>query len=234
MPSQLPVIRQDVAVALAAARAKGWTADAFRQLTELADALARLSADIAEARGWLTAQLIDSGQCGSYADAASYLGISKTRAAQLAAAGRRKGDPVTDSGRTPEPPVVAAAIIVIPGRGVLMEHRPDGAPPFTFPAAEIRPGESPAVALERRVPQETGVAIVAGHVIGRRTHPRTGHHMVYMAAGLADPDQADHVASQPGDPDADEVRWVQLAELAQIAPDIYRPAWELIEQTLGS
>ncbi len=80
MPSQLPVIRQDVAVALAAARAKGWTADAFRQLTELADALARLSADIAEARGWLTAQLIDSGQCGSYADAASYLGISKTRA----------------------------------------------------------------------------------------------------------------------------------------------------------
>ena len=130
--------------ALAAVRAIGTSADAFAALTRLAGTFSQLAGTVADYRAWLAADMLDSGQARSLQDVADQLHISKTRAQQLVESGRKRGNPVADPGTMAEPPVVAVAIIPHPDRrAVLMEHRRDGAPPWTFPAAEIRRASRP-------------------------------------------------------------------------------------------
>lgn len=227
-------IMDATASALAAVRAVGTSADAFASLTQLAGTFTQLAGTVADYRAWLAADMLDSGQARSLAQLAATLGISKSRAQQLVDAGRKRGNPVADPGTSPELPVVAVAIIVHPERtGVLMEHRRDGAPPWTFPAAEIQPGESPAQALARRVPAETGLDIDTDHIIGTRMHPRTGRFMRYLAAHLRYPGRADTASAQADDPDADRVRWVPRAELDELAPDLFEPVARLLGRELG-
>lgn len=231
---EVDVIKQHTASALAAVRAIGTTADAFAALTLLAETLAGLAGTVAGSRGWLVAELLDSGQCKSMSDAAGFLGISKTRVQQLAAAGRKAGNPMKDPGTQAEPAVVAVAIVLHPdGHTVLMEHRPDGDPPWTFPAAEIFPGESPAHALMRRVPEETGIKIIVDHVIGSRPHPRNGRFMRYLLCRPALPETADSAAHQAGDKDADLVRWVSMPMVHDLAPDLFVPVRQLLEFELS-
>jgi 8-oxo-dGTP diphosphatase len=219
--------------ALAAVRAIGTSADAFAALTQLAGVFSQLAGTVADYRAWLAADMLDSGQARSLKDVADQLGISKSRAQQLVDAGRKRGNPVADPGTAPELPVVACAIIVHPDRrGVLMEHRRDEAPPYTFPAAEILPGESPAQALIRRVPQETGLDIDVDHILGSRVHPRTGHFMRYLTAHLRYPGRADQAAAQDGDPDADSVAWVTRDQVRELAPDLFEPVSRLLDEEL--
>ena len=98
---------------------------------------------------------------------------------------QRKGNPVMDPGTLPELAPVAVGIVTT-DKGVLIAHRRDERPPWTFPGGEIQPGESPADALRRRIPQETGVEIKVLTVLGRRVHPRTNRLMVYLACQAAD------------------------------------------------
>ena len=91
------------------------------------------------------------------------------------------------------------------------------------------PGESPAEALIRRVPEETGLAIGVDHVIGARLHPRTGHFLRYLACFLALPQAASTASAQPGDPDADGVEWIPVDQVLELAPDLYPPVRLLIE-----
>jgi 8-oxo-dGTP diphosphatase len=231
---EVALIMEHTATALAAVRATGTSADAFRQLTQLAGTFGQLGKTVADYRAWLAADLLDSGQCRSLAQVAAELHISKSRAQQLVDAGRKRGNPVADPGTSPELPVVAVAIVIHPdGSGVLMEHRRDEAPPWTFPAAEILPGESPAQALMRRVPGETGTQIGTDYVIGARVHPRTGRIMRYLACHLADPGTADAASAQADDPDADRVEWVSKAQLAERAPDLFGPVARLLDDTLA-
>lgn len=217
---ELAVVR-----AMAAVRASATPAEAFGQLAVLADALRMRADQVAEARAWLASSMYDSGQVSSLSQLAAELGISKSRADQLVRAGRRKGNPVTDPGRDPLPLPIALAIIIHDGK-ILVEHRIDGIPPWTFPAAEIRPGESPAAAIERRVPVETGLMVDASTVIGSRLHPRTGIHCTYMTAVLRLPEAPSPIV--PANDDHDEVRWVTPDELAGAMPDMYQPVREIV------
>lgn len=239
--SETQEIRIHAARALAAVRAIGTSADAFAQLTELAEVVSQLGRNVTDARGWLAASLLDSGQCKSLADLAGLLGISKSRAQQLVDVGRKRGNPVTDPGTEPEQPVLVLAVIIHPAGGkVLMERRLDNAPPWTFPGGDIfwlaeqNRSESPAEALQRRVPQETGLQIVPAHMLGQgRIHPRTGRFTRYMLAVLAQPELADRAEHQPSDPDADLVQWVSWDQLADLAPDMYAPVRALLEREIG-
>lgn len=129
---------------------------------------------------------------------------------------------------TPEPrPVVAA--IVTSGLGVLVGRRHDGKPPWTFIAGEIEPGESPEDAAVREVKEETGLRVLAGNVIGRRVHPKTGRTMVYMAAA-----PAGRTEVFIGDEDElAEVRWVSLAEADELmGGQIFDPVREHLRRQL--
>jgi 8-oxo-dGTP diphosphatase len=109
----------------------------------------------------------------------------------------------------------------------------DGVPPFSFPAAEILPGESPAQALIRRVPQETGLFVDPQYLIDGRLHPRSGHFMRYMLVHLRYPERAGEAASQAEDPDSDRVAWLSAEDTRREMPDMFRPVRELIERELA-
>jgi 8-oxo-dGTP pyrophosphatase MutT (NUDIX family) len=137
-----------------------------------------------------------------------------------------KGEAVTD---TPNRPSVITAIVTS-DRGVLIGHRHDGKPLWTFIAGEQEPGESPADTVIREVKEETGLEIAPGETLGERVHPATGRHMVYLAARPA----GDDLAVTVGDPDElAEVRWVGLAEAEDLLPGMFEPVRAHLEQALG-
>lgn len=125
------------------------------------------------------------------------------------------------------PPIVAA---IITGKdGVLIERRHDGRPLWTFPAGEAEPGEAPTDTAIRETKEETGLEIKVSHVIGERDHPKTGRHMIYLAARAYQ-----GTAVIVGDEDElAEVRWVGLAEAEQLLTGLYEPVHEHLVQTLS-
>jgi 8-oxo-dGTP diphosphatase len=164
----------------------------------------------------------------SLAKLAERVGISKARAEQIMKAERQRGAGAAEPSTRPEPaPVVAA--IVTSRKGVLVGRRNDGKPPWAFIGGEIEPGESPADAAIREVKEETGLEIRAGGIIGRRVHPATKRHMIYMAArAVGGTDvfvgDADELA---------EVRWVSPAEADELMDGkIYEPVREHLTQML--
>ena len=130
--------------------------------------------------------------------------------------------------RAPLRPAIVAAIVTSK-RGVLVERRHDGQPLWTFPAGEIEPGESPADAAVREAKEETGLLVKVSHSIGERNpHPVTGRHMIYLAAR---PYQGTDVHN--GDEaELAEVRWVTLAELSELMPDMFQPVRDHLERVL--
>src|SRR3954454_24945857 len=68
--------------------------------------------------------------------------------------------------------------------GVLAGRRRDGIPPWLFPGGTLEPGESPAQAAVRGCLEETGLPVRVEREIGRRAHPVTGRHVVYLACTL--------------------------------------------------
>lgn len=179
---------------------------------------------------------------------AALAGISKARADQIVRrykqqrqdAGPLSPPPevsVTDQTTTPAPaldpnaplrPSIVAAIITSKD-GVLIERRHDGRPLWTFPAGEAEPGESPADTAIRETKEECGLQIVISHVIGERNHPKTGRHMIYLAAR---PYQGTSVHN--GDEaELAEVRWASLAEARELLTGMFEPVAEHLERTLG-
>jgi 8-oxo-dGTP diphosphatase len=137
-----------------------------------------------------------------------------------------RGEPVTD---TPNRPSVITAIVTSP-RGVLIGHRHDGKPPWTFIAGEQEPGETYADTIIREVKEETGLEITAGDLIGERDHPATHRHMVYVAASPA----RDSLDVAVGDPDElSEVKWAALADAVELLPGMFEPVREYLERVVG-
>jgi 8-oxo-dGTP diphosphatase len=128
-------------------------------------------------------------------------------------------------------PVVAA--IVTSELGVLVGRRNDGKPPWTFIAGEqdAVKDENPADTAVREVKEETGLRVQAGDVIGERDHPKTGRHMIYLAAT---PTHGTDVFVGDEEELA-EVRWVSLAELDELmgAGNIFAPVHEHLARELG-
>ena len=129
------------------------------------------------------------------------------------------------------PPVVAA--IVTSPLGVLVGHRRDGKPPWTFIAGEqdVVKDDLPEHTAVREVKEETGLEVEAGAIIGERIHPKTGRGMVYIAAS---PVRGTEVFV--GDEEElSEVRWVRLAELEGLMGDgnIFTPVHEYLQREIG-
>lgn len=196
-------------------------------IRDLAEGIQDLYGAAAEVRKSEMLRIYESEKL-SLAKLADRVGISKARAEQVMKAERRKGGGVTESSAKPEPgPVVAA--IVTSRQGVLVGRRNDGKPPWAFIGGEIEPGESPADAAVREVKEETGLRIRAGGIIGRRVHPATSRHIVYMAARPANGTDV-----FVGDTDElAEVRWVTPAEADELMDGkIFEPVREHLRQTL--
>lgn len=223
---EVAAIREAYARAAAAIRASPDAGQGFRDASALGDLVKQLESENADFRAFLAARAADT-KALSVTELGKLLGVSRSRAAQLVAAGRSKENPVTDPGTEPEPASVAAAIITSE-KGILVARRRDRIPPWTFPAAEIGPDESPAAAAARAVRKETGLTASTDHVIGRRIHPKTGRLMIYLAASV------DGTDAQVGDADLAEVRWIDLAEADQLMPDMFPAARQHLGRVLGS
>ena len=119
--------------------------------------------------------------------------------------------------------------VVTSDRGVLIGHRHDGKPPWTFIAGEQEPGESAADTIIREVKEETGLEITAGEVLGEREHPATKRHMVYLAARPA----TDSLEVTVGDPaELSEVAWVDLLTAVELLPGMFEPVREHLDQEI--
>jgi 8-oxo-dGTP diphosphatase len=79
--------------------------------------------------------------------------------------------------------MVVLAVVTGPV-GVLVGRRRDGVPQWVFPGGKVEPGESEAQAAARECLEETGLEVRVEHEIGRRNHPVTGRHVVYLACTL--------------------------------------------------
>jgi len=88
-----------------------------------------------------------------------------------------------------------------PGRGL-----------WSLPGGRCEPGETAAAAAVREVREETGLEVTAGAVVGRVERPGLDG-TVYVIDDVACTVAGGELA--PGD-DADEVRWVDGAELARL------------------
>ena len=155
--------------------------------------------------------------------------VRRSQIYALIEASRKEGEPMTDPGTEPEPPVVALAVVAGPD-GVLIARRRDGIPPWTLPGGELEPGESPAECAARRTLAETGVAIEITGTLGRRVHPRTGRFIVYLAASPAGEARAE--LRDPGD--LAEVRWASPATVDGLMGDLFPPARAYLLARLGS
>ena len=199
---------------------------AFRDASDLAALAARMAGEASALRAY-TAYRLRTEQHLSLAQLASLLGVSKARAQQLVDTGKeREATAVTDPGTDPEPPALTAAIITS-DLGVLIERRHDRIPPWTFPAGEMLPGESPADTVLRRVPEETGITVTPSHVIGRRIHPKTGRVMIYLAAT---PEGTDVINGDPED--TAEVKWALLDDARTLMPDMFAPVRDYLATVL--
>ena len=135
------------------------------------------------------------------------------------------------NGHMEEPVQPVATAIVTSELGVLVGHRNDGKPPWTFIAGEVEPGESPEDAAIREVKEETGLRVEVGDVIGERVHPKTGRTMIYLAAT---PTHGTDVFVGDEEELA-EVRWVSLAEADELMKTygMYEPVHEHLAAKLG-
>ena len=129
----------------------------------------------------------------------------------------------------PAQPVVTA--IVTSPLGVLVGHRHDGKPPWTFIAGEQEPGERIEDTAIREVKEETGLRVQAGEVIGQRVHPKTGRTMIYL---IATPTHGTDVFVGDEEELA-EVRWVSLAEADELMKTygMFEPVHEHLARELG-
>lgn len=143
---------------------------------------------------------------------------------------RQTGEPVAEPrADKPQRPAVITAIVTS-DKGVLVGKRNDGKPPWTFIAGENEPMESPADTIVREVKEETGLEIVAGDILGERVHPKTGRHMVYVAAKPARRTTAVYVGDED---ELAEVRWVTLAEADELLPGMFEPVREHLAAAIG-
>lgn len=223
--TEIAAMRAAFVRAVAAIQASPDAEQAFRDASLLGDLAKQLEGETADFRAYLAAKMADASGM-TMGQLARLLGMSRSRAAQLVTAGRSKENPVTDPGTDPEPASVALAIITADGK-ILVGRRADRIPPWTFPAAEIQPGESPATAAARAVAKEAGLNATVDHVIGRRIHPKTGRVMIYMEVAV------DGTDTSVSDTDIEEVRWIDLAEADQLMPDMFPTVRQYLGRVLG-
>ena len=101
--------------------------------------------------------------------------------------------------------------------GVLVGRRRDGVPQWVFPGGKVEPGESAAHAAARERLEETGLEVRVEHEIGRRNHPVTGRHVVYLACTLV----ASTAVRTPRSAELAELRWLDRSQVEDLMPDVH-------------
>lgn len=226
---EMDLIRASVARAGAAMLAWPDVLQAFDDASKLGDLGREISAEASQFRAYLAARLVDDRDMAP-SQLADILGLTPARVSQLVKDGRKqRRNPMTDPGTLEELPTVALAIVTS-AKGVLVEHRKDGIPPWTFPGGDVAVGETAAASLARKVPAETGVEIKPVLLFGRRIHPRTSRTMVYLAAEAVDEGTEPKVLDTA---DLDAVEWASLDAVRERMPDMYPPVREHLEAVLG-
>ena len=125
---------------------------------------------------------------------------------------------------------VVVTAIVTSEHGVLLCHRIDGKPEFSFPGGEWEDGESSQECAARETAEETGLTVVIGTLLGERVHPKTGRRMLYYAATPTDEDTRVKV----GDTDEhDRVEWVPWSEAEERLPHLFEPVRQHLVATIG-
>jgi 8-oxo-dGTP diphosphatase len=158
----------------------------------------------------------------SLAQLGERLGLSKARAADIVRDITRS----TGASERELKPVVA--VIVTSSKGVLAVRRRDKKPLWTFPSGEVEPGETAVEAGVRETKEETGLDIVPGRILGRRTHPETGRQMIYLAARPATHAGIHSVSAN--DADLAEVRWLSRTEVDELMPDMHEPVLPYLDR----
>lgn len=227
--TEMEQIRASVARAGAAMLAWPDVLQAFEDASALGDLGREISTEASQFRAYLAARLVDDRDMAP-SQLAEILGLTPARVSQLVKDGRKqRRNPMTDPGTLEELPTVALAIVTS-AKGVLIEHRKDGIPPWTFPGGDVLVGETAAASLTRKVPDETGIEIKPVLLFGRRIHPRTSRTMVYLAAEAVDEDAEPQVLDTA---DLDAVEWASIDAVRERMPDMYPPVREHLEAVLG-
>lgn len=191
--------------------------EAFTAASELVKTQAAFRAQAADIRAEQALRIWNS-ELMTVAELGRRLGgISKQRADKLLERGR---EVAARQSTVPLPEAIVAAIVTS-RRGLLITQRLDGVPPWGFVTGKIEPGESPADAAVREVKEETGLEVQHGEIIGQRLHPVTQRLVIYMTARMA---RGAPTEVFNGDlTELTAVRWVNLAEAADLLPDMYEP-----------
>lgn len=124
---------------------------------------------------------------------------------------------------------VGAVVRDAAGRLLLVRRgRPPAAGTWSLPGGRVEPGEQDAAAVIREVREETGLEVAVGPLVGRVERPGPGGR-TYDIHDYAAEVTGGRMA--PGD-DADDVRWVDPAELPALptSPGLVEAltAWRII------
>jgi 8-oxo-dGTP diphosphatase len=112
--------------------------------------------------------------------------------------------------------VVVAAVLTDVERGVLVAERPAGkehAGLWEFPGGKVEPGETPEAALVRELHEELGIHVDPASLspITFVSEPRGERHLLLMLY------RCTAWRGEPQALDAAAIRWVELAELGDLA-----------------
>lgn len=122
--------------------------------------------------------------------------------------------------RKSEPPVVGVGVVVVAEDAILLvkRGREPGRGLWAVPGGKVRFGEPMKEAARREVREETGLDVEIGDVVWTGEHIDDHFHIVLL----------DFAASVLGGElraadDADEVRWVPMAEVSEypLTPTMY-------------
>lgn len=159
----------------------------------------------------------------SLAQLGERLGLSKARAADIVRDIAR-----TTSGAQPGLKTIVSVIVTSP-EGVLAVRRHGKNPLWTFPSGEIELNETAAEAGIRETKEETGLDVVPGRILGRRTHPLTDRRMIYLAARPAKQTNI-HDLSVVDKRDLAEARWLSRAEVGDLMPEAFEPVLAYLDR----
>jgi 8-oxo-dGTP pyrophosphatase MutT (NUDIX family) len=104
-----------------------------------------------------------------------------------------------------------------PGLAVASCKALSALPLCSFGFTDSEPGESAAQAATRECFEETGLPVRVEHEIGRRAHPVTGRHVIYLAGT---PTTATAVRTPPSK-ELVELRWLDRDQVEDLMPDLH-------------
>jgi ADP-ribose pyrophosphatase YjhB (NUDIX family) len=119
-----------------------------------------------------------------------------------------------------EHPLVGVGVVVVSEGSILLVQRgrPPGMGLWAVPGGKVRRGEAMRDAARREALEETGLEVVVGDVVWVGEHIDQDHHLV-----LVDFSALVTSGRLAAADDADDVRWVPLAEISNypLTPTMY-------------